>query len=365
MHMVMMLLLWVMCQSSETPEDALVLATSERLFLNGNPEAAAEMISSHSWSPDSIWSRAGLILELCRGGFSHPMPPMVDSGAGGFSAMVETRVRGSFAPGDSIRLLVPVPAELPWQQTAVAQSADVRGLSGASSSRPGWLVVEGVAAGEVEVAISHEVSVSSTPFHGTEAPGIEEAMVYFPGEDPFMDSCLDTFVFWAGGYMVYMESVQLARAEPNPMRLAAVLRNYLNGFFQGSAPVEETILLTPAATLALGEGLKNSAGGAFLGAAILRNWQIPALPVPGRFAEGQGTGYALFMNVKPFGWMAISPLPAGFTAMGTAEPPEVSSWHSGVPGLTVYAESKGEDGFWTAVPAGSTDMHYSVDVSLL
>lgn len=354
-----------MCQSSETPEDALVLATSERLFLNGNPEAAAEMISSHSWSPDSIWSRAGLILELCRGGFSHPMPPMNSSDTVGFTALVETRVRGSFTPGDSLRLLVPVPAELPWQQTSVAQGADVRGLSGASSSRPGWLVVEGVAAGEVEVAISHEVSVSSTPFQGTEAPGIEEAMVYFPGEDPFMDSCMDTSVFWSGGDMVYMESVRLARGEPNPMMLAALLKDHLERFFHGSAPVEETILLTPAATLALRGELNNSAGGAFLGAAILRNWQIPSLPVPGRFSGGQDAGCALFVNVVPFGWMALSPLPAGFTAMGTAEPPEARSWHSGVPGLTVYAESKGEDGFWTAVPAGSTDMHYSVDISLL
>lgn len=354
-----------MCQSSETPEDALVLATSERLFLNGNPEAAAEMISSHSWFPDSIWSRAGLILELCRGGFSHPMPPMVDSGAGGFSALVETRVRGSFTPGDSLRLLVPVPAELPWQQTSVAQGADVRGLSGLSSSHPGWLVVEGVVTGGVEVSVSHRVSASSIPFQGREAPGVEEAMVYFPGEDPFMDSCMDTSVFWSGGDMVYMESVRLARGEPNPMMLAALLKDHLEGFFHGSAPVEETILLTPAATLALRGELNNSAGGAFLGAAILRNWQIPSLPVPGRFSGGQDAGCALLVNVVPFGWMALSPLPAGFTAMGTAEPPEARSWHSGVPGLTVYAESKGEDGFWTAVPAGSTDMHYSVDFSLL
>ncbi len=355
----------MICQPGETPGDATVYAASERLFLNGNQEAAAEMISSHMWSSDSIWSRAGLILELCRGGFSHPMPPMSSSGTGGFAALVETRVLGSFTTGDSLRLLVPVPPELPWQQTSLVQGPELRGLSGVSGSHTGWLVVEGVVTGGVEVAFSHEVSVTYMPFQGMEAPGIEEAMVYFPGEDPFMDSCMDTSVFWSGGDMVYMESVRLARGEPNPMMLAALLMDYLNDLYRGSAPVEETILLTPPASLALRGELNNSAGGAFLGAAILRNWQIPAIAVPGRFNGGQDTGYALFVNVVPFGWMTLSPIPRDFVAIGTAEPPEAGSWHSGVPGLTVYAELKGENRFWTAVPAGSTDIQYTVGITLL
>ncbi len=217
--------------------------------------------------------------------------------------------------------------------------------------------------GGVEVVISHGVSVSYMPFQGREAPGIEEAMVYFPGEDPFMDSCMDTSVFWSGGDMVYMESVRLARGEPNPMRLAALLKDHLEGFFHGSDPVNESILLTPAATLALEGELNNSVGGGFLGAAILRNWQIPSLAVPGRFGGGQHAGCALFVNVVPFGWMALSPVPPDFIAIGAAEPPEARSWHSGVPGITVYAELKRDNGFWSAVPAGSSIIQYSVDTA--
>ncbi len=69
------------------------------------------------------------------------------------------------------------------------------------------------------------------------------------------------------------------------------------------------------------------------------------------------------MNVVPFGWMALSPVPPDFIAIGAAEPPEARSWHSGVPGITVYAELKRDNGFWSAVPAGSSIIQYSVDTA--
>lgn len=355
-----LILLLLVCQTG----DETVLATAERLFLDGNLEAASEMIASHSWASDSLWSSAGLVGELCSGGFSFPLEPFTGVQSGEYQVTVQVEFSYEAVPADSLRLFIPVPAELPWQSYASEPCVIHEGIQGECFTENGWLVLEGVAQGRVSALFTVPVSVSCGFFTGTGLPGIEEAMVCFPGEDDFMDRCLNTDLFWAGGDRVYLESVRLARAEPNPMRLAERIQDRISGFTSGTEPVDQRILHIPSAEIALDGELKNSLGGVFLGASILRRWQIPAIPAPGRFASGSAAGFVLFVHIKPFGWMALSPLPQNFIAVGSSEPPVLRSWASGVPGLTVFAERRGENPFWHAIPVTSDSIGYRVEFTL-
>lgn len=354
--MVNIILLFLFCQTG----DETVLATAERLFHSGNTETAAEMITSHEWSSDSLWSRAGLLRDLCTESFNVVLEPFQGESVYEYQGMVQVEIHAIFNPGDSLRLIVPVPAELPWQTFTDEPEITVSGIQGNHELCAGWLLIEGVPQGEVSAEFSVPVEASCMVFNGSEVAGTEDAMVFFPGEDPFMDTCLDEMVFWSGGDRIYLESVRLARAEPNPMRLLDRVRERIAGFSMGTDPVNQHILLVPAAELALEDNMDNSAGGVLLAAAILRRWQIPALAVPGRFNGGTSAAYVLFVHVKPFGWMVLSPVPGDFTAFGASEHPEIRSWPWGVPGLTVYAETRSSETLWHSVPSDSSGIEYTV-----
>lgn len=356
-----LLLLFLICQTG----DETVLSTAERLFHSGSLDAASEMISSHQWSSDSLWSRAGLIRELCIDCFSMTPDPIQGESVYDYQCMVRVGINCSFNPGDSLRLLVPVPSELPWQTLSDDPEISVNGIQEYHFLTSGWLLIEGVSQGDISADFSVPVRASCGVFTGSEVAGVEDAMVCFPGEDPFMDSCLDRSVFWSGGDRVYLESVSLAAGEPNPMRLLDRVRDRVTGFSMGTVPLDQSILLVPAAELALEGKMNNSAGGVILAAALLRRWQIPAMAAPGRFDGGLSAAYVLFVHVKPFGWMTLSPVPGDFVAFGTPEPPPVRSWPWGVPGLTVFAEYQNSDSFWSSLSPDSIGLTYTVDFSPL
>ena len=319
------------------------------------------MISSHQWTSDSLWSRAGLLGELSVNGYSVETDPIQGDAVYDVQGVVRVEISCSFSPGDSLRLFVPVPSDLPWQVLTGDPEVSLTGLQEYSIFSSGWLLLEGISQGEISSVFSVPVRASCGVFNGSEVPGVEDAMVCFPGEDTFMDSCLDQNVFWSGGDRVYLESVSLARGEPNPMRLLERARNRIAGVCSGSDPVDQSILIVPGAELALQGKMDNSVGGVLLAAAILRRWQIPAVAAPGRFNGGVSAGYVLFVHVKPFGWMTLSPVPGDFIAFGTSEPPPVRSWPWGVPGLTVYAESQNSSSFWRSLSRDSLGLTYTVD----
>lgn len=352
----------LLCTVAARSGDQTVLSTVERFFYRDDYRQAADMIDSHSWADISLWSKAGLIRELCDGGWSIDCPPMIPGNFHPFNSSVSIILSGVFTAGDSVRVMVPVPAGLPWQIPSGTPDISVTGISGSMETAHGWLLLEGTASGAFEITFLQQVSIDPPPFMGVDVPGSADAMVPFPGEDTYLDTCLNTDAFWSGEDAVYMESVRLAAGEPNPMRLVRRVIDAVSDYYAASTPVNEQVLLFPASRLALQGELLNSMGGASLGAAVLRRWQIPALVVPGRWGTTGSPGFLLTTYVKPFGWMIVSPCPPGFTALGSFEPPLLYSWFNGIAGITCQAEYLGDDGFWHAVPVDSPDFSHSVSI---
>lgn len=352
----------LLCTFAAQSGDQTVLATAERLFYSGDFQQSADMIDSHSWIDSSLWSKAGLIRELCHGGWSFQCPAMPLGDFQPYNSLVSISLSGEFQIGDSVRVSVPIPAELPWQFPLDSPDITVTGISGSVEASQGWLILEGVSEGAFEVSISQSVSVIATGFPGVDAPGGPEAMVPFPGEYPFLDRCLDTDVFWTGGDAVYMESAILAAGEPNPIRLVSRVIDAVSVFYGNSDPMIEQVLLKPVSELAVRGEMFNSMGGSALGAAVLRRWQIPALVVPGSWSDSGARGFLLATFVKPFGWMVISPCPNGFTALGSFDPPHMRSWFNGIAGITFQAEYLGSNGFWYAVSVDSHEFSHSVEI---
>ena len=342
--------------------DQTVLSTAERFFYSHEYQRAADMIDSHIWTDDSLWSEAGLIRELCDGGWSIECPVMAPGDFQPFKSIVTVSFTGEFQLGDSVRIIIPVPISLPWQIPSDPPVVTITGIAGSSESLQGWFELKGVSEGLFEIEISQEIMVTPPVFPGVDAPGNDDAMVPFPGEDAFLDRCLDTTVFWAGGDAVYMKSSVLAAREPNPMRLVERVIDDVSVYFSSSNPVTEQALLYPLSDLALQNEMFNSAGGASLGAAVLRRWQIPALVIPGFRGNNGSPGFLLATYVKPFGWMVISSYPDGFVALGTFDPPNMKSWFNGLPGVTFQAEYLGTDGFWHAVPFDSPEFVHTVEI---
>ncbi len=358
-----MLITILLCTSASESTDQTVLSTAERLFFQDDFQQCAEMIDLHSWTDGALWSRAGLIRELCDTEWRVECPVMTADGYSPYTSTVNISVSGELSPGDSVRVVVPVPAELPWQTPSGDASVLFTGISGSSEVSDGWLTVEGVSEGTFAVVFNQQVVVDPPPWPGVHASGYEEAMVPFPGEDPFLDSCLSTDVFWAGGDAVYMASVMLAAGVPNPMELVEVVIDFISDYYRDTFPATQQILVYPASELAIQNKMFNSFTGAAAGAAFLRRWQIPAMAVPG-YWDGTGySGFVLACYIKPFGWMIVSPLPGGFTATGSMEPPAVRSWFNGLPGISCYAEYLDEDDLWHAIPANSPEFSCSVEIS--
>ncbi|MCP4647983.1 MAG: hypothetical protein GY852_09680, partial [bacterium] len=168
--------------------------------------------------------------------------------------------------------------------------------------------------------------------------------------------------FWAGGDDVYLESTILAAGEPNPMRLIDRVITTVSVYYSHSEGISERVLLNPASEMALDGGMSNSFGGAALGAAILRRWQIPALVVPGNWSEEGYPGFLLATYVKPFGWMIISPYPRHFVALGSYDPPDSRGWFNGVAGISFQAEFLGSDSLWHAIPVNSPEFTHTVEI---
>lgn len=360
--MITEIILFLLCTLVSRSGDETVLATAERYFFQEDYQQAAEYIEAHQWSDQLLWNRAGLLGELCTGGWSIECPLMSPGEYNPFTAEIRILLTGRFQAGDSVRVCVPVPAELPWQTPLGEPEVSVSGINGSAQVFDSWLVVEGCAEETFSITVTQQVSTESRGFVGVDAPGTEEAMVPFPGEDVFLDKCLNTDEFWAGEDLVYMESVRLAAREPNPVRLVQRVIDRVSGNFRGFASVDQNVLLYPSSTLALQGSLNNSLGGASLGASILRRWQIPALVVPGRTGQTGIPGFLLCVYVKPFGWMTVSPYPAGFIALGGYQQPEHRSWINGVPGICFHAEYLGANGFWNAIPFNSSDFSHSVEI---
>lgn len=352
----------LLCTFAAQSGDQTVLSTAERFFFRDDLQQAAALIDSHTWANESLWSRAGLLRELCDHGFSIDCPIMNQYASQQFNSSVSVSLTGEFQSGDSVRIFLPVPAELPWQTFTGTADISVSGIEGAFNTEGGWFVLQGRSSGSFEISVSQQVSVDPTIFPGANAHGSAEAMVPFPGEDPFLDRCLDTEVFWAGGDAVHMESSLLAAGEPNPMVLVERVIAAVSVFYRNSNSVVEQILLHPVSELTLQGEMQNSLGGASLGAAVLRRWQIPAIVVSGRWAETGSTGFLLAAYVKPFGWMIISPFPHGFTAMGSFDPPLVRSWFNGLSGITFHAEYMESDGLWHAIPVESPEFTHNVEI---
>jgi hypothetical protein len=353
----------LLCTSFSGSDDRTVLTTAERFFFQNDVQQCSNMIDSHPWVDAALWSRAGLIRELCDSGWSIDCPVMMADGYRTFTSAVSIAFSGVFNPGDSVRVTVPVPAVLPWQTPLGVPDVLFTGISGLAEVSGGWISVAGVSEGVFSITVSQQVEVDPPAYVGARAHGSEEAMVPFPGEDPFLDSCLNTDAFWAGGDAVYMESVSLAAGTPNPMELLQRVIDFVSGYYRDSFPVTEQILLYPVSELAIQNKMFNSFTGAAAGAAILRRWQIPALAIPG-YWNGVGlSGFALAAFIKPFGWMIVSPVPRGFTALGSMKPPDVKSWFNGVPGVSCHAEYLGEDGFWYAVPVNTPEFTHCVEIS--
>ncbi|MCK5841682.1 MAG: hypothetical protein KAH31_05920 [Candidatus Sabulitectum sp.] len=355
----------LLCTFAAQSGDQTVLSTAERFFFRDDFQQAAALIDSHTWVNESLWSRAGLFRELCDEGFSIECPVMNQYASQQFNTSVSILLTGEFQTGDSVRIILPVAVELPWQTFAETADVSFSGIEGAFNTEGGWLVLQGRSSGFFEISVSQQVSIDPTTFPGVISPGSEEAMVPYPGEDSFLDRCLDTDVFWAGGDALHLESSLLAAGEPNPMVLVARVIDAVSVFYRNSNSVVEQILLYPVSELTLQNQMQNSLGGASLGAAVLRRWQIPALVVPGRWGEQGSSGFLLAAYVKPFGWMVISPFPQGFTAMGSFDPPAVHSWFNGLSGITFHAEYLGSDGLWHAIPVESSEFTHNVEILIL
>jgi len=353
----------LLCTSVPGSDDQTVVSTAERLLFQDNFQQCIEIIDLHSWADEALWSRAGLIRELCGTGWSIQCPVMMADGYSLYTSTVNISVSGEFSSGDSVRVVIPVPAALPWQTFSSVPSVSFTGISGSSEVSDGWLTVEGVSEGTFEVVFNQQVVVDPPPWPGAHASGFEEAMVPFPGEDPFLDSCLGTDVFWAGGDAVYMASAMLAAGVPNPMELVEVVIDFISDYYRDSFAATEQTLLYPASELAIQNKMFNSFTGAAAGAAFLRRWQIPAIAVPGYWDDTGSSGFALAAYIKPFGWMIVSPLPRGFTAMGSMEPPRVKSWFNGLAGVSCHAEYLGDNGLWLAVPVNSPEFAHRVEIS--
>jgi hypothetical protein len=344
--------------------DQSVFSSAERFFLQNDFTRAKELIDSHSWADNSIWSKAGLIRELCDGGWNIACPAMTPSAFRPCSCFVTVSLKGVFNSGDSVRVFLPIPAELPWQVPSAAPEISITGISGAVETEQGWLSISGLADSSFEITVMQSLFVDPHGFAGIDAAGTAEAMVPFPGEDLFLDTFVNTDAFWIGEDIVYLESVRLAEGEPNPMRLVLRVINAYSAFYAAASPVNEQVLLLPASGLALQGDLQNSMGGASLGAAVLRRWQIPSIVVPGRWGSGTNPGFLLAVYVKPFGWMIVSPFPEGFTAMGSFDPPQLKSWFNGLSGVSFQAEYLGEDNFWHAIPLNAPGFSHSVEITI-
>ncbi len=358
--MLYLMISFLLCQSGEET----AAATAERLFHQGSIDMAADLVNSTGWETQELWNRAGLILEMCGEGFSVELSVPTDPSVEAFSGEYRVEAACSTCSGDSLRLAVPVPSSLPWQ-TAEAPRVFIQGLEGGFTGDSGWVVIEGVSSGLVSVVISAEFRRESEGFPGREAAGADDALLAYPGEDPFLDRCL-----WPGGPAsehdgIYLESVTLARGEPNPMGLLERCQARISPLIQGSMPVDWRILDSHPAVLALEGSMDNSAGAVYLGVSILRRWGIPAYAAPGRFAEGSQGCFVLFAHVKPFGWMALTPVPGDFVVLGSQYHPRMRSWPSGVPGLTAYGETRSPDGLWSAIPAGSGTARQTVEITPL
>ncbi len=353
----------IVCLFGET-SDQTVLATVERFFYRGDFEQAAEMIEANQWTDESLWSEAGLLLELCGPGFSVPISVISGDAFYPQSSIVSMSFSGLFQTEDSIRIILPIPSELPWQTFAAPPELEVSGFDGEVVQNKGWLILSGLPLDSVQISFRQQVNMSPSGYPEPSTPGFSEAMVPFPGESSLFDSCLETEYFWLGGDKVYMESVRLASGEPNPMRLLQRVVTYIVSYFSGTDMISDNILLTPVSELALSGELTNSLGGASLGVSILRSWQIPAMVVPGRFGQGREFGFLLASYVKPFGWMIVSPYPAGFVSTGSFVLPEKASWFNGIPGVAFQAEYLGEDNLWHAIPINSADFVYKVKMEL-
>ncbi len=360
--MISLIVTILLCTFVAQGDDQTVLSTSERFFYRHDYQQAADMIDAHNWSNSSLWSKAGLIRELCDGGWSIECPRMIPGNFHPLISFVSIVVGGEFSTGDSVRVIVPIPAGLPWQIPSGTPDIAVTGISGSVETAHGWLLLEGTASGAFEVTVSQQVEIDPQAFAGTNVPGSADAMVPFPGEDAYLDMCLNTDVFWCGEDAVYMESARLAAGEPNPMRLVQRVIDAVSDYYTASTPLNEQVLLYPSSGLTLQGELLNSMGGASLGAAVLRRWQIPALVVPGRWEETGSPGFLLAAYVKPFGWMVVSPCPRGFTALGSFDLPLMKSWFNGLAGITFQAEYLGSDGFWHAVPVNSPEFTHSVEI---
>ncbi len=355
--MVFLILFILLCQ----PGEETAAATAERLFHQGSRDMASDLVNSTDWETQELWNRAGLILELCGEGFSMELAVPSDSPASVFSGEYRAEASCSTGTGDSLRLAVPVPSSLPWQSAGVP-SVSIEGLEGSYAEESGWVIIEGLSSGLVSVGISVEFCREVESFPGREAPGAADALLAYPGEDPFLDRCLELGGPSSRDDGIYLESVSLARGEPNPIGLVERCISRISPLIQGRMPVDWRILDSHPGVIALNGSLENSAGAVYLGVSILRRWGIPSYAAPGRFSGGSAACFALFAHVKPFGWMALTPVPGDFAILGTQFHPPMSSWPSGVPGLTVYGETKPSGGLWRAIPAGSYALRQTVEI---
>ncbi len=341
-----------------------MLSAAERFFFRNDYQQAAAMIDGCDWSDQGLWNRAGLLRELCDGGWNLDCPLMGQGSFQPFKTAVCIHFSGEFQPGDSVRVVLPIPSVLPWQTTEGSPEIEIFGISGSSSISNGWLELNGVSEGAFEIEFSQDVSVIPPAFTVSTLSSIDEAMVPFPGEDPFLDSCLDTEVFWAGEDPVYMKASVLASNEPNPVRLLERVMDEISILYSSATPLTEQILLFPLSEMALQEEIMNSASAASLGAALLRRWQIPSIAVPGRMIGNGDIGFLLAAYVKPFEWMVISPYPSGFTAFGSFNPPIMKSWFNGVSGITFQAEYLADNGLWHSIPVNSPTFSHTVEISI-
>lgn len=353
----------LLCTQVVTGNDQTVFATAERFFYRKDFQQASELIDSHAWTDNSVWKQAGLIRELCDGDsfVENLVLPVTDTHP--TSCSVSVQLSGEFAGGDSVRVMLPVPAELPWQQLDAVPCISWTGFSSLTTEENnGWLTVTGRTTGPFSVELTRAVNIDPPLFPGSDAAGTEEATFPFPGEDSFLDSCLSTDFFWLGGDIVHLESVTLAAAEPNPMRLVERVVSSISPYFASSSDFTNQLLVRPVSEMTIEGEMSNSLGAASLGAAILRRWQIPAIVVPGYWGVEESPGFLLATYVKPFGWMMISPYPEGFIATGSFDPPQCNSWFNGIPGITFHAEYLGNDGFWHAVRIDSPEFTLTVEI---
>ena len=352
------------CIIAADSSDQTVLSAAERFFFRNDYQQAAEMIDGCEWSDQLLWSRAGLLRDLCDGGWSRDCPVMDQGIFQPFNTGVNIFLRGEFQQGDSVRIVIPIPTVLPWQTPLGTAEIEITGITGSSSISNEWFELTGISEGPFEITFSQDVAVVPPSFNIAAMSSIDEAMVPFPGEDPFLDSCLGTEAFWAGEDPVYMRASVLAANEPNPVRLLERAREEISTRYSSSDPLTEQILLSPLSELALQGDVMNSASAASLGAALLRRWQIPSIAVPGRMFGSDCIGFLLAAYVKPFGWMVISPYPSGFTAFGSFDPPTMRGWFNGVAGISFQAEHRTDNGLWHAVPIDSPSFSYTVEISI-